>query len=200
MTIKDLWKTDLTNCDILLVIPPPLFTKMPSLGVGYLASYLKNKGIKVEVADLSLHLYNNTQPEIKQFWQMDCPNSYFVSEVVNKLYFTFRKEIDDFVNMILSANVKNIGFSVNMTSVFLAEKIARAIKKKDPSRIIIFGGAGVFFENHRSLFKPDYIDFFVIGEGERTIFSILKKISKGEKINNSPGILSGGDSTNVFRK
>lgn len=179
--------------DILLVIAPPFLNKMPSIGVAYLAAYLKYKRYRVEVLDLSLILYNKASAELKSYWQIDCVNSYFVTEIADNLFNAFQKDIMDFVNNILSRDIKIIGFSVNVISIFLANKIAKLIKSRDSSRIIIFGGAGVFSERQRKLIEAGYVDFFVIGEGEETLIFLLDRLYKGKKINSGPGILLGKD-------
>lgn len=81
------------DADILLVIPPPFFTKMPSIGVAYLVTFLKHKGIRASVFDMSLEFHNEASPELKRYWQMDCTNTLFVTEIAEMLYKIFYREI-----------------------------------------------------------------------------------------------------------
>jgi len=186
-------KITLRDEDMLLVIPPPFFTKMPSIGVAYLATYLKHKGFKVSVFDMSLRIYNNAPAPTKRFWAMDCTNDFFVKEISDKLLHNFKQEIDDFVDAFLSTNTKIIGFSVNLISIFLSNEIARLIKARDPSRFIIFGGPATFFKHPRELIDPGFVDLFVIGEGEAVTPLILQRALKNKHIKNGAGILLGRD-------
>lgn len=181
------------DSDILLIIPPPFSPKMPSVGIAYLTTFLKNKGFKASVFDMSLKLHNIASEELKRFWQMDCTNSFFVTEIAENLYKAFYKDIVDFIDEILTSNIRIIGFSVNIISIFLANKIAKLIKEKDLSRIIIFGGPGTFFKHPRQLIKPNFVDIFVIGEGEEVTLKIVDSILKDKKIESGPGILLGVD-------
>ena len=98
------------GADILLVIPPPFFLKMPHIGVGYLASYLEQKGFKAAVCDLSLRLHNQAKPDLKRFWHVDCVNSYFQSEIADIIFKSFKGEIDQFIDDILATPTEVIGF------------------------------------------------------------------------------------------
>ena len=189
--IKNKWIIE--DADIFLVIPPPFFIKMPHIGVAYLASFLKQKGFKVSVYDLSLKLHNSGKEELKRFWGIGCTNSFFCTEIADTIFQNFRDEINKFIEEFLASKIKVIGFSVNIISIFLANRIAKIIKEKDPERLIIFGGTGTFFKHPRDLIKPGFADVYVIGEGESTLFNILDTYSNRKKIPNVPGILLAKD-------
>lgn len=181
------------DIDILLVIPPPFFIKMPHIGIAYLSSFLKHKGFRVSVNDLSLRLHNSALEELKRFWYVDCTNSFFCTEIADLIFKNFEDEVNKFVEEFLLTDIKVIGFSVNMISIFLANRIAKILKEKDPKRLIIFGGGGTFFRHPRDLIKPGFVDVFVIGEGESTLFNILDAHFNHRKIHNAPGMLLGKD-------
>lgn len=186
-------KNNIKNSDILLVIPPPFFIKMPHIGVAYLSSFLTHKGLKVSFFDLSLKLHNNTSEELKRFWHVDCVNSFFQSEIADMIFRNFKDEISKFVEEFLATDTKVIGFSVNMISIYLTNQIAKMIKKRDPHRLIIFGGPGTFSEHPRDQIKPSFADIYVIGEGEFTLFNILAAYYSKRKICNAAGILLAKD-------
>ncbi len=179
------------DLDIFLIIAPPFIVKMPHLGVAYLLTFLKSNGIKAGLYDLNLKFYNCAPAQIKFYWQIDCLNSFFVTEVSKQILFNFKSEIDSLVDDIIKAGVKVIGFSVNMVSIFIANEIAKLIKSKDKRRIVLFGGAGAFFKSPRDLMEFCYADILVIGEGEKTTLNILNLIKRGRKIKNGPGVLLG---------
>lgn len=186
-------KDNIKNSDIFLVITPPFFIKMPNIGVAYLSSFLTYKGFRVSVSDLSLKLYNSTSEELKRFWCIDCINSFFQSEISDTISKNFKNEINKFVEEFLATNIKVIGFSVNMISIYLANRIAKMIKAKDPQRLIIFGGPGTFSNHPRDRIKPSFADIYVIGEGEFTLFNILDAYYSNREICNAPGILLAKD-------
>lgn len=183
-------KDNVKDSDVHLVVAPPFFTKMPNIGVGYLASYLTHRGYKVSVSDLSVKLYNSASAELKRFWNIDCVNNFFQSEIAENIFKNFRKEINKFLNDFLATNTRVIGFSVNMISIYLANVIAKLIKEKDPQRLIIFGGPGAFYNHPRDQIRPNFSDIYVIGEGEVTLFNILDAYFNNKEIAvEAPGIL-----------
>ncbi|MDD5196711.1 MAG: radical SAM protein [Candidatus Omnitrophota bacterium] len=181
------------DADILLVITPPVFTMMPHIGVAYLSSFLRHRGFRVDVYDLSLRLFNKARQGLKRFWGVDCVNSFFQEQIAENISKNFTRELDGFVEDLLSTRTKAIGFSVNLISIYLANKIAEKIKRRDPGRLIIFGGPGTFFKHPRDLVIPTFADIYVIGEGENTLLSILRAYYNNAKITSSPGILLAKD-------
>lgn len=184
-------KETIKGADIFLVIPPPFFIKMPHIGVAYLSIFLKNKGFRVSVYDLSLKLHNNAREELRRLWHIDCINTFFQSEIADLIFKNFENEINKFIEEFLATDIRVIGFSVNLISIYLANRIAKIIKEKDPKRIIIFGGAGTFFKHPRELIRPSFVDIYVIGEGELPLFNILDAHFNQRKIRNGAGILLG---------
>jgi radical SAM superfamily enzyme YgiQ (UPF0313 family) len=142
---------------------------------------------------LSIKLYNQASPELKKFWNIDCINSFFVSEIAEKIFTNFEEEIDEFIDDILATETRVIGFSVNITSIYLASRMAKIIKARDPRRLIIFGGPGTYFKHPRELIQPASADIYVIGEGEGALLNILKAYYSSKKIDKSDGILLGKD-------
>src|SRR3989338_2634757 len=173
---------------VALVIPPPFFTKMPHIGVAYLSRFLAFKGFNVDVYDLSVKLHNLASAELKKFWGIDCSNSFFISEIADNILANFDKEIGQFIEDLLSGPAMLIGFSVNMSSLYIANRMAKIIKDRDSKRLILFGGAGVFFKHPRELIQPSFADIYVIGEGEAALLNIVESYSNHKEIKNAPGI------------
>jgi len=184
-------KKVIKGADISLVIPPPFFIKMPHTGIAYLSSFLKSKGFRVSVYDLSLKLHNSAKDELRRLWHVDCCNTLFQSEIADLIFRNFEKKINKFIEELLATDTRVIGFSVNQISIYLANRMAKIIKEKDSKRIIIFGGAGTFFKHPRELIRPSFVDIYVIGEGELTLLNILGAYFNQRKIRNGPGILLG---------
>ncbi len=184
----DLSRYHLDGKDVLLIIPPPLFTKMPPLGPAYLTAYLKQQQCSVELVDLNILLFNKSVDNIKDLWSPDSTNSFYQAEIADIIFDKFNGELLDFIAWVIRSDVKIIAFSVNMVSIFLANKLAENIKAYDSNRIIVFGGAATYFIHPRELITPGFVDYFVIGEGEMVFLSLIKRIKKGERIELEPGI------------
>jgi radical SAM superfamily enzyme YgiQ (UPF0313 family) len=118
----------------------------------------------------------------------------------DRVILPFNDEIDSYVNKILSQKTKLIGFSVNAGNLFFSIELARRIKNKDQSRIIIFGGPhSRWFEFEISNldqypdwyrgFYPGLVDIFVIGEGEGTLLEILNRFKDKKELDNIPGTI-----------
>ena len=166
---------------------------MPHIGVAYLAANLRRNGFTVSVYDLSLKLYNNAKAEFRRFWQIDCVNSYFQSEIAEMVFNNFEGEIDEFIEDLMETGIRIIGFSVNLISIYAANRMAGKIKHRDPERLIVFGGQGTFSEHPRDQIKPAFADVYVIGEGEQVLRDIVDAYYNHREIVNGPGVLLAND-------
>jgi anaerobic magnesium-protoporphyrin IX monomethyl ester cyclase len=80
-----------------------------------------------------------------------------------------------------------VGFSIHSTFIFNnALETAKEIKMKKPDIVTIFGG------NHPTgypqILLQGAIDYVVIGEGEKTIYELLKELENGNDIANIQGV------------
>ncbi len=189
----DLSNRNISGKDVLLVVAPPVFTRMPPLGAAYLVTYLKQHGRSVELLDLSTLLFNQSADPLTNLWNPESSNFLFQSEIADRIYNGFKAELDGFVEWVLNADIHVIAFSVNQVSIYLANKLAENIKARDKGRIIIFGGPATYFKTPRELITPGFVDYFVIGEGESVFLSLLTRLKKGGTIGFEPGILPGKD-------
>ncbi|OGK62080.1 hypothetical protein A3K21_00545 [Candidatus Roizmanbacteria bacterium RIFOXYC1_FULL_38_14] len=114
----------------------------PPLGMGYLSSYLKNKGVECEIIDgLNLDLSNK--------------------EIVKR-----------------SRHVDVIGISV--LSYYFLEAVDLAKRLKKAGKIVVIGGPHASTLPILTL-KESKADYVVIGEGEETLFKLIKNIKEGKK-------------------
>ena len=171
--------------ELILVMTPPWQTKMVPLGVAYLSSFLKSRGVKVKVIDLNVKLFNECASDKKYFWEIGTINSFTVSQLTKKFTQTFYRELEDFIEEICNSQAKFIGFSTTIASSGIAVYLAHQIKLRKSAKITILGGSGCYWNT----FKIDpekLIDIFVVGEGE---FSLLKIIEKFKETKSLSGIL-----------
>ncbi|MBL6992014.1 MAG: RiPP maturation radical SAM C-methyltransferase [Bacteriovoracaceae bacterium] len=76
-----------------------------------------------------------------------------------------------------------VGFSCTFSQTIPSLALARRLKSKDPQMKIIFGGSVFNSTCAKELSKRiDYVDSFVVGEGEKSIIEIVKSIDAGKDI------------------
>lgn len=172
---------------IALVMAPPWQTKMPPLGLAYLGSFLRANGIKTRVIDLNVKLFNKAEAEKKYFWNIATINNFTPSQIGERFCSAFNKEIETFINEIVNLKEELIGLSTTIASLNVAIYIAHQIKQRDPSKIIILGGPGVFW-NTQIIDPERLIDIFVIGEGELSLLEIISRFKKNKSLPDLIGI------------
>lgn len=173
--------------ELILVMTPPWQTKMVPLGLAYLSSFLSAKGINVKVVDLNVKLFNGCENDKRHFWNISTINSFTPAQLAQNFVQEFAKELNDFIKMVCRSSAKLIGFSTTVASINIAVYLARQIKSRDPSKVMILGGAGSFWGT--SEVDPErLIDIFVVGEGELPLLNIVKRFNGNESLTNLLGI------------
>lgn len=180
---------------ILLVQCPCSYgVEMPSLGLAYLSSFLKNDNYDVSILDLSIILFKEVLKENKKYWESNNGYCWYLSEIFEGLPFLTEELYDKFVNKILSINNDILGFSVQNTSALFTLEIIKRIKLIDPSKKIILGGPNCYnistegsnFKLHHDLQK--FADIIVVGEGEQSLLNVLKHLEFGKSLEECDGI------------
>ena len=150
---------------VMLIFPP--FTQPVSarkrclvpMGIAYIAGYLRENNIAVEVLDSVVEGYEN--------------------ERIDGGSRTFGLSVDDIQSRIETSAPDFVGVSCLMTQQFgNALDVCRAAKETDPDIQTVMGGChpSAF---HRELLQYDEIDSVIIGEGERAFLDIVEDNLKG---------------------
>ncbi|MFX1312684.1 MAG: B12-binding domain-containing radical SAM protein [Promethearchaeota archaeon] len=133
----------------------------PSLGLMYIASFLKQKGYNIQFFDGYIN--------------------YIPFNIVNALnkkkteVITYSFPIKDFIREILKFKAPIIGFSSSFTSSILSiHEIVKNVKKKSPDTLIVLGGYHVSALPKETLNSIRGCDIVVIGEGELTMEEIIR--------------------------
>ncbi|MGE4357983.1 MAG: radical SAM protein, partial [Candidatus Omnitrophota bacterium] len=164
--------------DILLVTFPPWGVENPPLGLGYLNSYMRHKGLNSIVYDFNIHFYNTVESSYKMLWHVENKNFWSNEKTFPLICEIFKEQIDYAVEKILSIDTGLIGFSVVDPKERLTIEVIKRIKNIAPQKKIILGGPACSTEEQRDFFEeniPGYIDYFVVGEGEETLYEIVQK-------------------------
>lgn len=162
---------------ILLIQSPPWSNLVPPLGLAYLATYLKQNSVQVEIFDLNIDLYNSSKLDKKDdqiqdvwfnddvdFWISGRANAYFI------------KNIKLAAQKIVEMNISIIGISTSGVGILFANELIGKIKDLNSNIKIIVGGWSTSVKEERAGFIKNKVDYFVIGEGERPLLGIIKRI------------------------
>lgn len=132
----------------------PLKTNPISLGLLCLSTYLKKRGIKVNYIHCDYWLHKR-----KLSW----------------------KELLRFI--VQQTSISNVcGIYSTTPTISYTLQIAQVIKKHSPKTIIVVGGPHVTFTDIETINQHPYIDFVVRGEGEETLYEIVKNSDQIEKM------------------
>lgn len=168
----------------LVVNLPPWSQENSHIGVGYLCAYLRNKGIIPRVLDLNKRFFIQ-QPDFKMLWHVENKNFWSNKDTFPLTLEIFKKEIEQAVKEIVDSNPQVIGFSVVDPKERLTVEFIKRIKEKSPDKKIILGGPATSTYEQRKIFLDnvaDFIDAFVIGEGEETSFYLLDSFLNKKEI------------------
>lgn len=145
----------------ILLIDPPFperpwdinwLTQFPPKGLMYIASYLRNAGIQVQVLDAK---------------QMQYEKPSLLRRSI--------KEIEYLVKILAKeASPDIVGITSTTLSYIPATRIARAVKEALPKAKIVIGGVHVSFTAHETLNECPWVDFVVRGEGERPMLDLAE--------------------------
>lgn len=114
---------------------------------------------------LALHSLRSNQPEKSKH------------PVLVKEY-TINQEFKDIVGDIMLAKPDIIGFGVYIWNKSLIFRLARVIKKINPSIRIILGGPEVSYDPEEFLKEEPWIDAIVLGEGEESFWKYVASITE----------------------
>lgn len=144
-----------------LLIDPPFperpwdinwLTQFPPKGLMYIAAYLRNNGIEVEVLDAK---------------QMQFERPSLLRRSI--------KEIEHYVKDYCREKGPDIvGITSTTISYLPATRIARAVKEAMPKTPVVIGGVHVSFTAQKTLQECPWIDLVVRGEGERPMLQITE--------------------------
>jgi hypothetical protein len=161
--------------EVSLIICPPWDTKMPSLGVGYIVSYLRSCGIKAKVYDLNIDLYNFSKD--KKDWDLEMLSSWSDRRFAASVFSKNSKFIERYVDKIVKC--RYICFSTNIGNVNSTIEIAKKIKERRKKNIICIGGPITDFPPNKEL--KEVADYIISGEGEMKLATLLKSLKSGKK-------------------
>jgi len=166
--------------DIALVNLPPWSQENPHIGIGYLSTYLRQKGILPKIFDLN-KLFFKDHPDTHDLWHVENKNYWSNEKTFRLILEIFEKDIDRSVAEISVCDAGILGFSVVDPKERLTLEFIKRIKQKAPQKRVILGGPATSTREQRQIFLDHAekdIDFFVTGEGEETLFQLTDRMLK----------------------
>lgn len=179
--------------DVFLVMLPPWGVRNPPIGLAYLVTYLKYKGINAEVLDLNIKVYNRVARHQRVLWD---PRNLDRWRLENEFHNLCSQELGKFIDFcvksLLFVDSNVLGFSVNRANLRFTIEVVQKLKSFRPDLFIIFGGHSCSIEGERKIVPEDLVNLFVIGEGEETLREVLEGIKAGVDLEEIPGALVPG--------
>lgn len=174
--------------NVLFINLPPWAQDNPHIGIGYLCSYLRKRGVLLKVIDLNKSFFLN-YPEYKMLWHVENKNFWSDPGTYPLIAEIFKEAINRAVSEIVKINPLLVGISVVDPKERLAIDFIRRIKRRLPGSKIVLGGPAISTAKQRQIFLDEAdrdIDLFVIGEGEKRCYEVVNRLKQGkslEKIN-----------------
>ncbi len=179
----------ITKKDILLVNCPPWGVDSPPLSIAYLESYLDRRGFKTDVIDFNIELYHSAKDK-RYLWDMNNKNQWRDKKNFKRLLPFFQKQVNSIIRKISNHPAKLVGFSISDPKQEMSMKIIEEVKKLNPKKIVVAGGAYFSFKDI-SLFsneEKENIDYFITGPGEQEVSELLTRIKLKKSLKTIPGV------------
>lgn len=174
-------KTETGGIDVLFILPPLFvfmgsdFTAFP-LGLGYLVSILKERGITARIYNADIYQPDRyaegpLRKSIKHFIRIISGFSYFAkrwSSYYDRVNDSNNPIWQDLRTVIRKIHPKIVGISASVITIPSTAVIARIIREELPNAKVVVGGPAVS-TCEEELIPNEDIDFLVYGEGEDTI-------------------------------
>lgn len=163
----------------------------PPYTMCFFKALLSQKGHQAYLFDLNNALYHTSSQNLRKMWDdKDYYTHWESPELVSALISANKKLVDFYVDKILKTGSAIIGFTVHFSSVWSSLEIARKIKERDSSPIIVFGGPDCSRKQKGDyLIRQDCVDIVVHGEGEGALFEIIKHAEDIKNIDTIKGCL-----------
>jgi anaerobic magnesium-protoporphyrin IX monomethyl ester cyclase len=178
------------STSVLLTILPPWGRPTLPIGLGYLSQTLAVHGVQHQVLDLNLSVFDQVGEAAAELWRPQHAAAWVEEQQFPTTLARLEPAIADGVQRLAAADVALVGFSVNQSNARMSIEAARRLRRLRPGSVIVFGGLGVYVDGERRLVPPGLVDLFVIGEGERTLLEVVRRVEQGAPLTGIPGTLT----------
>lgn len=162
---------------ILLLKTPPWDTRLPPLGIGYLASYLAAHGLDARPWDCNIDTFLRFRMDRGDLWDMESSVFWFTPDKVAEV---FDHEADVVARRIVQEDTDWVGLSLTMEGICFARLVSDRLRRDAPEKVIVAGGPAAAFPETRALFPRGCVDLFVAGPGEEALRLVMAhRIGRG---------------------
>lgn len=183
--------------DVLLVLPPFSGIERPSLGLHVLKAVAEERGFKVDIFNANVDFARVFGEDAYTKVCYAPTGDLSGEEVFSSLAFNNLDElnadehggveqdwINDTARGLAESDYPVIGFNTMFEQLTCSLALIRQIKKINPDKILIIGGAQCEGEMGEGILALDLgVDYVFSGESEHTFVSFLKVIEEGSKPN-----------------
>ncbi|MFW6130488.1 MAG: B12-binding domain-containing radical SAM protein [Atribacterota bacterium] len=162
--------------DIIFIVCPPFWEKLPPLGIAYLKEYLNRNGYESKFCDLNMLIFHLCDENMHLDWTIN--TEYTTKDFFNYCHRKFPHVFNNLIEWIKKTGSKFIGFSICKSNREFSLQTAGLIKKIFPDINIVFGGPEVFTMEQKGFEDVKGADYYVVGEGEKAVCKILQGRSR----------------------
>jgi radical SAM superfamily enzyme YgiQ (UPF0313 family) len=159
--------------DIVIIILPYIYMR-PQVGPALLKSNIEKHGFNCKIIDWNYKLFELSGVEDSK-WMQTVATSYDNDESIKM----FEKNVPLWINEIKQYNPDYIGLSINFVKFLepLYKYILKPIREEFSNKKIVAGGGSLSLSDlgiGKQLIDKNYIDYYIMGDGEDAIVSLLK--------------------------
>ncbi|MFI5348015.1 MAG: B12-binding domain-containing radical SAM protein [Elusimicrobiota bacterium] len=175
---------------IALILCPSWDTVYPTFGLASLAASLNAAEHETTIYDLNGVFALLERAASKRPTPRSALSSFWLDpEFVGRQVEEHRRYLDSFVDQVLGAGHRVVGFSTYFTNRLMTLEVARLFKRRDPGVTIIAGGSDcLLFEKARRMAGHDAIDAVVYGEGELALPKLVSRLERTGVLEPAPGV------------
>jgi anaerobic magnesium-protoporphyrin IX monomethyl ester cyclase len=163
----------------------------PPLGIASIKSYLEKFTYTVEIRDFNIEMFHDLYDSNKFLFD-DHFNLHWLEDddFEKSVYPRIKGHIDKWSGELAESNAGILGFSLYASNLQTTLYVIRQIKKLNPEKIIIMGGAeaAIKFDNGVKKEILKYTDYIIPGEGEEVLKELVDSINGGDAVENVKGI------------
>ena len=181
------------NSDILFLLLPEWAADLPPYNIARLSAIVNEAGYKSSCLDLNIEVYKKSRS-----WEKDGivpfdgfnPNNltkWEINEYPKYLQEPVSKVLTPYIDKIVKANPKVIGFTLYYCNEGPVQWFASEMRKRLPNPIIICGGPNLHFRQGDiekgklySLNNKPIFQYGIVGEAESIILDVLDEIDNGK--------------------
>lgn len=171
-----------------LIIAPVIWPKLPLLGSAYVLESLLSKGYKVSLYDINIDIYNKVKmnKKIKERWTQDY--HHFTFNFFRDIFQLYKSYFDNLLKKFKKRNPSIIAFTVYKTNFLFSLELGKWLKQNLLETKLIFAGPHISYlcyYNHQYFNNLNWIDHFIIGEGEEITHTLISKKNREKVIHTS---------------